>query len=102
RRHTRFSRDWSSDVCSSDLGESGGDVRNVASPDIYTEDFSAAVDYVGLLPSVDRDRIGAIGICGLSGMALTAATSDTRIKAVARSEERRVGIERMQRMDPTL
>src|SRR5215207_7282488 len=64
-------------------GESGGEVRNVASPDIYTEDFSAAVDYIGLLPSVDRNRIGALGICGLSGMALTAATSDTRIKAVA-------------------
>jgi fermentation-respiration switch protein FrsA (DUF1100 family) len=64
-------------------GESGGEVRNVASPDIFTEDFSAAVDYIGLLPSVDRNRIGAIGICGLSGMALTAATSDTRIKAVA-------------------
>jgi uncharacterized protein len=64
-------------------GESGGEVRNVASPDIYTEDFSAAVDYLGLLPSVDRNRIGAIGICGLSGMALTAASSDTRIKAVA-------------------
>ena len=64
-------------------GESGGEVRNVASPDIYTEDFSAAVDYIGLLPSVDRNRIGVIGICGLSGMALTAATSDSRIKAVA-------------------
>ncbi len=64
-------------------GESGGEVRNVASPDIFTEDFSAAVDYLGSLPSVDRNRIGAIGICGLSGMAITAATSDTRIKAVA-------------------
>ncbi len=64
-------------------GESGGEVRNVGSPEIFTEDFSAAVDYLGLLPSVDRDRIGAIGICGLSGMALTAATSDSRIKAVA-------------------
>lgn len=64
-------------------GESGGEVRNVASPDIFTEDFSAAVDYIGLLPSVDRNRIGVLGICGLSGMALTAATSDTRIKAVA-------------------
>ena len=64
-------------------GESGGQVRNVASPDIYTEDFSAAVDYIGLLSSVDRNRIGVIGICGLSGMALTAATSDSRIKAVA-------------------
>jgi len=64
-------------------GESGGQPRNVASPDIYTEDFSAAVDFLGLHPSVDRNRIGAIGICGLSGMALTAATSDSRIKAVA-------------------
>lgn len=64
-------------------GESGGEVRNVGSPEIFTEDFSAAVDYIGLLPSVDRNRIGVIGICGLSGMALTAATSDSRIKAVA-------------------
>jgi uncharacterized protein len=64
-------------------GESGGEVRNVASPDIFTEDFSAAVDFVGLLPHVDRERIGAMAICGLSGMALTAATSDSRIKAVA-------------------
>ena len=64
-------------------GESAGDVRNVASPEFFTEDFSAAVDYLGLLVDVDRNRIGAIGICGLSGMALTAATGDTRIKAVA-------------------
>lgn len=64
-------------------GESGGEVRNVASPDIFTEDFSAAVDYLGLLPTVDRNKIGIMAICGLSGMALTAATSDTRIKAIA-------------------
>jgi fermentation-respiration switch protein FrsA (DUF1100 family) len=64
-------------------GESEGEVRNVGSPEIFTEDFSAAVDYIGLLPSVDRNRIGVIGICGLSGMALTAATSDSRIKAIA-------------------
>jgi fermentation-respiration switch protein FrsA (DUF1100 family) len=64
-------------------GESGGEVRNVASPDIFTEDFSAAVDYIGLLPSVDRNRVGVVGICGLGGMALTAAGSDSRIKAVA-------------------
>ncbi|RYZ25142.1 MAG: alpha/beta hydrolase [Chitinophagaceae bacterium] len=63
--------------------ESGGGVRNVGSPEINTEDFSAAVDYIGLLPAVDRNRIGVMGICGLSGMALTAATSDSRIKAVA-------------------
>src|SRR2546423_1002146 len=61
-------------------GESGREVRNVGSPEIFTEDFSAAVDYIGLLPSVDRNRIGVMGICGLSGMALTAATSDSRIK----------------------
>jgi len=64
-------------------GESGGEVRNVASPEFFTEDYSAAVDYIGRLPDVDRNRIGAIGICGLSGMALTAATGDSRIKAVA-------------------
>lgn len=64
-------------------GESGGDVRNTSSPDIFTEDYSAAVDYLGLLDYVDRNRIGAIGICGLSGMAITAAGTDTRIKAVA-------------------
>jgi uncharacterized protein len=64
-------------------GESSGETRNMASPDINTEDFSAAVDFLGLQPNVDRDRIGAIGICGFSGMALTAATSDSRIRAVA-------------------
>lgn len=64
-------------------GESSGAVRNVASPEIFTEDFSAAVDHIGLLRDVDRECIGAIGICGLSGMALTAATGDSRIKAVA-------------------
>lgn len=64
-------------------GESGGEVRNVASPEFFSEDYSAAVDYLGLLRDVDRNRIGAIGICGLSGMALTAASGDTRIKAVA-------------------
>lgn len=64
-------------------GESGGDVRNTSSPDIFTEDYSAAVDYLGLLDYVDRNRIGVIGICGLSGMAITAAGTDTRIKAVA-------------------
>ena len=64
-------------------GESSGEPRNVASPDINTEDFSAAVDFLGLQPTVDRNRIGVIGICGFSGMALTAATSDSRIKALA-------------------
>lgn len=66
-------------------GESGGEPRNVASPDISTEDFSAAVDFLGLRPNVDRERIGIIGICGWGGMALNAAAVDKRIKAVATS-----------------
>lgn len=66
-------------------GESGGEPRNVASPDINTEDFSAAVDFLGLQTSVDRERIGIIGICGWGGMALNAAAVDKRIKAVATS-----------------
>src|SRR5919109_3273594 len=60
-------------------GESGGEPRHIASPDINTEDFSAAVDFLGLQSLVDRNRIGALGICGYSGMALTAATGDSRI-----------------------
>lgn len=64
-------------------GESSGETRNMASPDVNTEDFSASVDFLGLQPNVDRNRIGVIGICGFSGMALTAASSDSRIKAVA-------------------
>ena len=63
-------------------GESGGEPRNVSSPDINTEDFSAAVDFLGLQPSVDRSRIGLIGICGFGGMGLNAAAVDKRIKAV--------------------
>jgi uncharacterized protein len=66
-------------------GESGGEPRHVASPDINTEDFGAAVDFLGLQPSVDRERIGIIGICGWGGMALSAAAVDKRIKAVATS-----------------
>ncbi|MBY8130014.1 alpha/beta hydrolase [Vibrio fluvialis] len=66
-------------------GESGGEPRNVASPDINIEDFSAAVDFVGLLPNVDRERIGVIGICGWGGMALNAVAIDKRVKAVVTS-----------------
>lgn len=66
-------------------GESGGEPRHVASPDINTEDFSAAVDFLGLQPSVDRNRIGILGICGWGGMALNAAAVDKRIQAVATS-----------------
>src|SRR5215218_794690 len=57
-------------------GESSGEPRNIASPDINTEDFSAAVDFLGLLPNVDRERIGMLGICGWGGMALGAAAID--------------------------
>jgi fermentation-respiration switch protein FrsA (DUF1100 family) len=64
-------------------GESGGEPRNVASPDINTEDFSAAVDFLGLQKSIDRNRIGIIGICGFAGMGLNAAAVDKRVKAVA-------------------
>jgi fermentation-respiration switch protein FrsA (DUF1100 family) len=64
-------------------GESGGEPRNVASPDINTEDFSAAVDFLGVQTFVDRNRIGIIGICGFAGMALNAVAVDKRVKAVA-------------------
>lgn len=64
-------------------GESGGQPRYVASPDINTEDFSAAVDYLSVQDNVDPARIGIIGICGWGGMAVNAATQDTRIKATA-------------------
>lgn len=64
-------------------GESSGVRRDMASPDIFTEDYSAAVDFTGNLDFVNREKIGAIGICGLSGMAITAAVNDVRIKAVA-------------------
>nr|WP_269091835.1 alpha/beta hydrolase [Aeromonas media] len=66
-------------------GESGGQPRDLASPDINTEDFSAAVDFLGLQKEVDRNRIGLLGVCGWGGMALNAAAGDTRIKAVATS-----------------
>ncbi|WP_224555199.1 alpha/beta hydrolase [Pectobacterium versatile] len=66
-------------------GESGGKPRNVASPDINTEDFSAAVDFLGMQKEVDRNRIGLLGICGWGGMALNTAAADTRVKAVATS-----------------
>ncbi len=66
------------------MGESGGEPRNISSPEMFTESFSAAVDYLGTkLSYVDREKIGAIGICGSGGFALSAAQSDVRIKAVA-------------------
>lgn len=64
-------------------GESGGEPRNLASPEINTEDFSAAVDFLGLQQNVDRTKIGIIGICGFGGFALNATAVDKRVKAVA-------------------
>lgn len=63
-------------------GESGGEPRYVSSPDINTEDFSAAVDYLVSRPDVDKERIGIVGICGWGGISLNATAIDTRIKAV--------------------
>lgn len=66
-------------------GESGGMPRRVASPDINTEDFSAAVDFLSMQPNVDADRIGILGICGFGGFAINAAANDPRIKATVAS-----------------
>jgi fermentation-respiration switch protein FrsA (DUF1100 family) len=66
-------------------GESGGEPRYMASPDINTEDFQAAVDFLSVQDNVDEEKIGIIGICGWGGMALNAAAIDTRIKATVAS-----------------
>ena len=66
-------------------GESGGEPRSVASPDINTEDFGAAVDFLSNHPNVDHEKIGILGICGFGGFALNAAAIDTRIKATVAS-----------------
>ena len=67
------------------IGESGGEARNVASPDINTEDFSAAVDFLSTRDFIDPEKVGILGICGFGGMALNAAAMDTRIKATVAS-----------------
>lgn len=64
-------------------GESGGQPRRISSPEIFAEDFSAAVDFLGIQPEVDRERIGVIGVCGSGGFSLAAAAIDPRIKALA-------------------
>jgi uncharacterized protein len=64
-------------------GYSGGEPRHISSPDIFVEDFSAAVDFLGTRPFVSRERIGVLGMCGSGGFALSAAQVDRRIKAVA-------------------
>ncbi len=66
-------------------GESGGQPRRVASPDINVEDFSAAVDFLSVLPEVDAERIGILGVCGWGGIAIQAAINDPRIKATVAS-----------------
>lgn len=70
-------------------GESGGSPRYMASPDINTEDFQAAVDFLAVQENVDGERIGLIGICGWGGLALNAAALDTRVKATAASTRTR-------------
>lgn len=64
------------------MGESSGEPRHVSSPELFTENFSAGVDFLGLQPFVDRERIAVLGICGSGGFALSAAQVDTRIRAV--------------------
>ena len=64
-------------------GESEGQPRNSVSPDIYAEDFSAAVDFLGTRPFVDRERIGVLGICGSGSFVIGAAKIDPRMKAIA-------------------
>ena len=78
-------KEQSSGLYAQTLGESGGQPRYVASPDINTEDFCAAVDFLSTLDDVDSERIGILGICGWGGMALNAAAMDTRIKAMVTS-----------------
>lgn len=77
-------------------GESGGTPRHIASPETYVDDFSAAVDFVGSLSYVDRQRIGAIGICGSGGFGVAAAAIDPRIKAIATVSMYDMGRERRQ------
>lgn len=77
-------------------GESGGTPRSIASPETYVEDFSAAVDFIGTRPFVNREHIGAIGICGSGGFGVSAASIDPRIKAIATVSMYDMGRERRQ------
>ncbi len=72
-------------------GESDGQPRNAVSPDIYAEDFSAAVDFLRTESFVDKERIGAIGVCGSSSFVISAAKVDPRIKAIATGQHVRHG-----------
>jgi fermentation-respiration switch protein FrsA (DUF1100 family) len=84
-------------------GERGGTrlAHFIASPEPFVEDFSAVIDYIGLHPKVDRDRIGALGICGSGGFAIAAAQSDPRIKAVATVSMYDMGRDRRQHLGDT-
>ncbi|MGF6549489.1 alpha/beta hydrolase [Paraburkholderia youngii] len=83
-------------------GESGGQPRSIASPEAFVEDFSAAVDFLGVHPAVDRNRIGVIGICGSGGFGLSAAQIDPRIKAVVTISMYDMGRDRRQGLGDTM
>jgi fermentation-respiration switch protein FrsA (DUF1100 family) len=77
-------------------GGSSGEPRHSIVPDLYTEAFSAAVDYLGLLKFVDRERIGALGICGSGSLVISAAKVDSRIRAIATSSMYNLGTSQRQ------
>lgn len=83
-------------------GESGGQPRSIASPEAFVEDFSAAVDYLGTRPFIDRNRIGTIGICGSGGFAISAAAIDPRLKAIATISMYDMGRDRRQSLGDTM
>src|SRR5207244_425238 len=83
-------------------GESGGQPRSIASPEAFVEDFSAAVDFLGTRPFVDRNRIGVIGVCGSGGFSLSAAAIDPRMKAVATVSMYDMGRDRRQGLGDTM
>jgi fermentation-respiration switch protein FrsA (DUF1100 family) len=83
-------------------GESGGQPRSIASPEAFVEDFSAAVDYLGTRPFIDREQIGVIGICGSGGFSISAAAIDPRLKAVATISMYDMGRDRRQGFRDTM
>jgi len=83
-------------------GESGGEPRHISSPEIYTEDFSAAVDFIGTRPFVNQEKIGIIGICGFGGFAVSAGQIDPRMKAIATVSMYDMGRARRQGLAPNV
>jgi fermentation-respiration switch protein FrsA (DUF1100 family) len=83
-------------------GESGGQPRSIAAPEAFVEDFSAAVDFLGVHPLVDRNRIGVLGVCGSGGFALSAAQIDPRMKAIATVSMYDMGRDRRQGLGDTM